>query len=136
MRLIDVRAGRFEQAILVVILLGGFAFAVSWSIPTAAAIAAIGAVFGERSPLIRVWNELIARRVAAARSFEAANVARLQSLLIAAGLAVATGLLILGSVALASITAAVVAIVAALGAAGIVSLAAEIRHRADRRPRR
>ena len=135
MRLIDVRAGRFEQAILVVILLGGFAFAAPWSIPTAAVIAGLGAVFGERSPVIRVWNELIARRVAPARTFEAANVARLQSLLIAAGLAVATGLLILGSVALASIVAAVVAVVAALGATGIVSLAAEIRHRASHGPR-
>ena len=136
MRLIDVRAGRFEQAILVVLLLGGFAFAAPWSIPTAAVIAGLGAVFGERSPVIRVWNEVIARRVSAARTFEAANVARLQSLLIAAGLAVATGLLILGSVALASIVAAVVAVVAALGATGIVSLAAEIRHRAGHRPRR
>lgn len=130
MRLIDVRASRFEQAILVVILLGGFTFVAPWSIPIAAVIAALGAILGERSPVIRIWNEVIARRIAPARTFEAANVARLQSLLIAAGLAVATALLTLGAVALASISAAVVAVVAALGATGIVSLAAEIGHRA------
>lgn len=132
MRLIDVRAGRFEQAVIVVVLLAGFTFRQPWSIPIAACLAALGTVLGERSPLARLWSDLIARRLAAARTFEAVASARLQILLITATLAVATGLLILDAVTLASIVAGLVAIIAALAATGIVSLAAELRRRAGK----
>jgi phage-related minor tail protein len=56
-------------------------------------------------------------------------VAQTQIFLIAAGLTIATLLLVAGSVALASIVAAVVAVVAALGATGVWNAAAELRRR-------
>ena len=132
MRLVDVRASRFEQAIVVVILLAGFVFRASWSIPTAAAVALVGVAFGDQSPVVRLWNQAIAPHRPAATDFEPAPVARTQILLIAGALLIATLVLLAGSIALASIVAAVVAIVALLGATGVVNAAAELRRRAQR----
>ena len=132
MRLVDVRASRFEQAIVVVILLAGFVFRQAWSIPAAGIVAALGVLLGARSPVQRLWYQLIAPRRPAPTSFEPAPIAQTQSMLIFAGLALATLVLLLGSVALASIIAAVVAVVAALGATGVVNAAAELRRRGQR----
>ena len=60
---------------------------------------------------------------------EPVPVARTQSLIITAGLVLATLVLLAGSVGLASVIAAVVAVVAALGATGVVNAAAELRKR-------
>ena len=62
MRLVDVRASRFEQAIVVVILLAGFVFRQAWSIPAAGIVAALGVLLGDRSPVLRLWNQVIAPR--------------------------------------------------------------------------
>lgn len=132
MRLIDVRASRFEQGLVVAILLAGFAFRQPWSIPAACVVATLGTVLGERSPVIRLWTELIASHRPPARAHETAVVARTQSLLLASGLALATGLVLAGAVLPASIMATVVAVIATLGASGIFSAAAELRRRADR----
>jgi hypothetical protein len=129
MRLVDARAGRFEQGVVVVVLLAGFVFSQPWSIPLAALIAVLATVLGERSPISRLWHRVIAPRVRADGPMEPAEAARAQSLLIAAGLVVASLVLLAGSVGLASVVAAVVAVVAALGATGIMNAAAEIRKR-------
>lgn len=129
MRLVDVRASRFEQGIVVVILLAGFVFGDPWSIPVAAVVAALPLGLGERSPVFQVWNRLIVPRRPAGTVFEPRATAQIQALLLTAGLVVATVVWLAGSVALGSIVAAVVAIVAALGATGVVNLAAEIRRR-------
>jgi hypothetical protein len=129
MRLVDARAGRFEQGVVVVVLLAGFVFSWSWSIPLAMVIALLGTAFGDRSPLARLWLRVVAPRLRGGRTLEPVPVARAQGLLISGGLVLATFVLLAGSVGLASIVAAVVAIVAALGATGVANLAAEIRRR-------
>jgi hypothetical protein len=133
MRLVDARAGRFEQGVVVVVLLAGFVFSQSWSIPLAAVIAGVGTVLGERSPISRLWHRVVAPRLRADRPMEPVEAARAQSLLITATLVIATLVLLAGSVGLASVVAAVAAAVAALGATGIMNAAAEIRKRAVRR---
>jgi len=135
MRLVDARAGRFEQGVVVVVLLAGFVFSQAWSIPIAALVAGLGTVLGDRSPISRAWQRIVAPRLRVDRPMEPAEAARAQSLLIAAGLVVASLVLLAGSVGLASVVAAVVAIVAALGATGIMNAAAEIRKRSARRRR-
>jgi hypothetical protein len=132
MRLVDPRAGRFEQAIVVVVLLAGFVFQQRWSIPIAAFVAGTGAVMAERSPLARFWNDVVAPRRPARSPFEPAAVAQSQSFLLFVGLALATLLMLADAIALASIVAAVVAVVGALGATGVVNAAAEIRRRSSR----
>jgi hypothetical protein len=132
MRLVDARAGRFEQGVVAAVLLTGFVFSLPWSIPVALVIALSGTALGERSPLARCWQAAIAPRVRAGRTMEPVAVARSQSLLISGGLVVATLVLAAGSVGLASVVAAVVALVAALGATGVVNAAAEIRRRTHR----
>ena len=129
MRLVDVRASRFEQAIVVVILLAGFVFRQPWSIAVATVVAASGLAFGDRSPVTRLWQQVVAPRRPAATSFEPRPTAQTQSLLLSVGLVLATVVWIAGSVGLASILAAVVAVVAALGATGVVTVAAELRRR-------
>ena len=129
MRLVDVQASRFEQAIVVVILLAGFVFRQPWSIPVATVAAASGLALGDRSPVSRLWHQVIAPRRPAATNFEPRPTAQSQSLLLTVGLVLATVVWIAGSVGLASILAAVVAVVAALGATGVVTVAAELRRR-------
>lgn len=129
MRLVDVRASRFEQAIVVVILLAGFVFRQPWSIPVAAVVAGLGLVLGDRSPLTRFWYQVIAPRRPAGTNFEPRPTTQTQALLLTIGLALATIVWAAGSVGLASIIAAVVAVVAALGATGVVNVAAELRRR-------
>ena len=132
MRLIDVRAGRFEQACVVVVLLGGFAFQQALSIPIAAVIAVLGAGLGARSPVRRLWTDVIGPRGRTAEQLEPESMIRLQSLIIGGALTVATLVIVAGSVGLASVLAGVVAIVAALGATGLFNLAAELQHRRGR----
>ena len=129
MRLVDVRASRFEQAIVVVILLAGFVFRQPWSIPVGAVVASLGLVLGERSPVARIWHQFIAPRRPPGTNFEPRPTAQTQSLLLTIGLVLATVVWIAGSVGLASIPAAAVAVVAALGATGVVNVAAELRRR-------
>ena len=129
MRLVDVRASRFEQAIVVVILLAGFVFRQPWSIPVTTVVAGLGLVLGDRSPVSRFWHQVIAPRRPAGTNFEPRPTAQTQALLLTVGLVLATIVWSAGSVALASIVAAVVAAVAALGATGVVTLAAELRRR-------
>ena len=129
MRLVDVRASRFEQSIVVLILLAGFVFGQAWSIPTAAVVAGLGLILGDRSPVIRAWNRVIAPRRPAGTNFEPVAVAQTQSMVLFAGLALATLVMLAGSVVLASMIAAVVAVVGALGATGVVNVATEIRRR-------
>jgi hypothetical protein len=132
MRLVDARAGRFEQGVVAAVLLAGFVFSFSWSIPVAMVIALSGTALGERSPLARCWLTVLAPRVRGGRTMEPVPVARAQSLLISGGLVLATLVLAAGSVGLASVVGAVVALVAALGATGVVNAAAEIRRRTQR----
>jgi len=132
MRLVDPRAGRFEHAVIVVILLAGFVFSQPWSIPIAFAVAATGVAMGERSPLARLWFAFIRPRLPGGRHLEPEPVTQTQGLLVAGGLALATAVMLLGSVGLASVIAAVVTVVALLGATGVVNLAAALRDR--RRP--
>jgi|tagenome__1003787_1003787.scaffolds.fasta_scaffold19876795_2 hypothetical protein len=129
MRLVDARAGRFEQGVVAVILLTGFVFSLSWSIPVAMVVALSGTVFGERGPVARFWLTVVAPRLRGGRTMEPVPVARAQSLLISAGLVLASLVLAAGSVGLASIVAAAVAVVAALGATGVANAAAEIQRR-------
>ena len=129
MRLVDVRSSRFEQAILVVILLAGFVFRQPWSIPVAAVVAGLGLVLGDRSPFTRFWHQVIAPRRPAGTNFEPRPTTQTQALLLTIGLVLATIVWAAGSVGLASIIAAVVAVIAALGATGVVNVAAELRRR-------
>ena len=129
MRLVDVRASRFEQAIVVVILLAGFVFRQPWCIPIASVVAASVLVLGERSPVARFWHRVIEPRRPAATNFEPRPTAQTQALLLTVGLVLATVVWSAGSVGLASIVAAVAAVVAALGATGVVNLATELRRR-------
>lgn len=132
MRLVDPRAGRFEQAVVVVILLAGFVFQQAWSIPIAAVVAGLGAIMGDRSPLARFWTTVVASRRPSRAPFEAATIASRQSFLLFVGLTIATLLFAADAIALASIVAAVVAIIGALGATGVVSVSAEIQRRGTR----
>jgi hypothetical protein len=132
MRLVDARAGRFEQGVVAVVLLFGFVFSQAWSIPLAAAVAALSAGLGDRSPLSRLWQRFVTPRLRVQQPMEPVGAARAQSLLITALLVLATLVLLAGSVGLASVVAAVAAVVAALGATGLVNAAAEIRKRTNR----
>ncbi len=132
MRLIDVRAGRFEQAIIVVVLLGGFAFQQATAIAIAAVIAVIGAGLGDRSPIRRIWTDAIAPRRPGTGQLEPESVIRAQSVIIGAGLTLATLIVVAGSIALGSALAAVVAVIAACSATGLFTLAAELERRRGR----
>jgi hypothetical protein len=132
MRLVDARAGRFEQGVVVVVLLFGFVFSQPWSIPVAGALAALAAVLGERSPISRLWHRLVTPRLRANGPMEPVGAARAQALLITATLVIATLVLLAGSVGLASVVAAIAAVIAALGATGIMNAAVEIRKRTNK----
>src|SRR4051794_19555885 len=106
MRLVDARAGRFEQAIVVVILLAGFVFQQAWSIPIATVVAGLGALLGERSPLARFWTTVVAPRRPSRSPLEAVTIAQRQTFLLFAGLIAATLLFFADAIALASIVAA------------------------------
>ncbi|MEO6467840.1 MAG: DUF4395 family protein [Acidimicrobiia bacterium] len=129
MRLVDVRESRFEQAIVVVVLLAGFVFRQPWSIPVATVVAGLALVLGDRSPVTRFWHQVIAPRRPAGTNFEPRPTAQTQALILTVGLMLATIVWAAGSVGLASIIAAVVAVVAALGATGVVTVAAELHRR-------
>ncbi len=129
MGLVDVRASRFEQAIVVVILLAGFVFREPGSIPAAGLVTTLGLVLGDRSPVARLWDQVVAPRRPAGTEFEPRTTARTQALGLTVGLVAATAIWLAGSVELGSIVAALVAVVAALGATGVVNVAGEIRHR-------
>jgi hypothetical protein len=115
--------------VIVVVLLAGFVFSQPWAIPVAFVLAALGVAMAERSPLHRLWDSLIRPRLPGSRPLEPEPVLRTQVLIIAGGLALATGVLLAGSVGLASLVAALVTLVALLGATGVVNLAAELRER-------
>lgn len=132
MRLVDPRAARFEQGVIVVILLAGFVFSWSWAIPVAFVVAALGVAMGDRSPLHRVWHAAVRPRLGGTEALEPEPVLRTQVLIIAGGLALATGILLAGSVPIASLIAALVTLVALLGATGVVNVAAELRDRRRR----
>jgi hypothetical protein len=132
MRLVDPRAARFEQGVIVVVLLAGFVFSQPWSIPVAFVVAALGVAMGERSPFHRLWDRLVRPRLHGTKPLEPEPVLRTQVMIIAGGLALATGVLLAGSVGLASVIAALVTLVALLGATGVVNVAAEIRERRRR----
>jgi hypothetical protein len=128
MRLMDTRGTRFEQAVVVVVLLAGFVFSQRWSIVVAAVVAAVGAVLGDRSPLGRAWIRLLDRRRPQPDLQPAVDALR-QLGLVAALLAVASLFVVLDLVALAAVVGAVVAMIAALGATGVWNAAAEIERR-------
>ncbi len=130
-RLIDVRGSRFEQALVVVVLLAAFAFREPLGIPVALAVAATGAVLGERSPIARWWTRLATRRKAPP-VLEPVSTQLRQWALLTGGLALATLLLLLDAVTLASIVAGLVAILAALGAVGLFDATAELGRRRRR----
>ncbi len=132
MRLVDARSGRFEQAIVVVVLLAGFVFQQAWSIPIAAVVAGAGAVMGPKSPFARFWDAVIAPRRPSQSPFEAAIIGQRQTFLLFMGLTIATLLFLADAIALASIIAAFVAVVGALGATGVVNVSAEIQRRGTR----
>jgi hypothetical protein len=132
MRLVDARAGRFEQGVVVVILLFGFVFSQAWSIPVAGIVALLGTALGDRSPGKRLWRSALAPRLHRGATTEPEPVARMQMLLVTAGLLLAS-LLLLVSVGLAAVVAALVAVVAALGATGVFNAAAGLRRRAQRK---
>jgi Domain of unknown function (DUF4395) len=131
MHLVDPRAGRFERGVVVVVLLAGFVFRQPWSIPIATLIAVAGAVMNERSPMARAWSALGSRRRRQV-SLVPAHTNQVECGLVAAFLLLACLLLLAGSVALAAIPATVAAILAALGATGVMSPVAELRRRRDR----
>ena len=132
MRLVDARAGRFEQGVVVVVLLAGFVFSQPWSIPVATVLGMLGTALADRSPVVRFWQRVVGPRMRTDRPMEPLEAARAQILLITAVLVVATLVLLAGSVGLASVVAAVAAVVGALGATGIWNAAAEIRRRRAR----
>ena len=132
MRLVDARAGRFEQGVVVVILLFGFVFSQPWSIPVAMVVAGLAAALGDRSPISRLWQRIVAPRLRAHQPMEPVGAARAQAVLITTTLVLATLVLLAGSVGLASVLAAVAAVVAALGATGIMNAAVEIRKRTNK----
>jgi hypothetical protein len=132
MRLVDPRAARFEQGVIVVILLAGFVFSWSWSIPVGFVVAALGVAMGERSPFHRLWDAAVRPRLHGTKPLEPEPVVRTQVLIIAGGLALATGVLLAGSVGIAALIAALVTLVALLGATGVVNVAAELRERRRR----
>lgn len=132
MRLVDPRAARFEQGVIVVVLLAGFVFSWSWSIPVAFVVAALGVAMGERSPFHRLWDSLVRPRLHGTEDLEPEPVVRSQVLIIAGGLALATGVLLAGSVGIAALIAALVTLVALLGATGVVNVAAVLRERRRR----
>ena len=134
MRLVDARAGRFEQAIVVVVLLAGFVFQQRWSIPIAAFIAGLGAVpwpSDRRSPAS--GPNVIARGVRPASPNEPASIAQSPELLLFVGLDVATLLLLAGSDRPGVDRRRGRGVVGALGATGVVNAAAEIRRRSSSR---
>jgi hypothetical protein len=132
MRLADARGGRFEQALVVVVLLASFVFRQPWGIPVAGVLAAPAAVLGDRSPVGRWWTRLADRR-GSEPTLEPVTVQLRQSALITAGLALATVFVLLDATTIASLLAAAVAVIAALGAVGLWNAAAEIQRRARRR---
>ena len=127
MHLVDPRAGRFERGVVVVVLLAGFVFRQPWSIPIATLV---GSRRRAHERTVSAGPHLdcgVPRRRPV--TLVPAHTIQVESGLVAAFLLVATLLMLAGSVALAAIPATIAAVLAALGATGVVSPVAELRRR-------
>lgn len=120
---IDVRGTRFDDGVIALALLAGFAFRFAWVIPIAALLTAIGAAFGPGgAPLVRGFSQLVAGQLREATTFVEPAEWRFGVMLEAAVLALATLLVFLGLTAVAWLFGLAVAAAAALNAATGISV--------------
>ena len=117
------RATRFDDGVIALALLAGFAFEFPWVIPVAALVTAVGAAFGRwTAPLVRGFDQLVAGQLRPPTAFVDPAEWRFAVMLEAATLAFATLLVFLGLSAVAWLFGLVVAAAGALNAATGISV--------------
>jgi len=88
---VDSRADRATQGAVAVILLSAFVFSQSWVIPVLGVLVGAGAAFGPAgNPFLRLYAALVAPRLSKPATFEDPVTVRVQDMLTAALLVVAT----------------------------------------------
>jgi hypothetical protein len=124
---IDPRAPRFNQAVLTVGLLGGFALDVPVVIPALAVMLFLGAAFGpEFGPALRFFKAFIRPRLGAPAHVEDPRPPRFAATIGVAFLAAASLALLIGAPGLAWSLALVVAVLAGLAATTGICVGCEI----------
>ena len=132
---LDGRATRFEHGVVALTLLAGFTFELPWTLPLAAGVTAVGAVFGPRgAPLVRVFVQMMGPRIPPAEVTADPTEWRWGAALEAAVLGLATLLMFGSLIGLAWILGLAVAGIDALdGATGVNLSARVVRHGRERR---
>jgi hypothetical protein len=131
----DERRVRFERGVLAVVLLAGFVWQRDLVIVVAAIAVAIALVPHGVRPLAVPWDALVASRVGPPRRTVADGQVRDGDMVLAAGLAVATVLVVVHLGFVGRVVAIGLAIVAALEAAAGQPLASWAMHQVRRRSR-
>ena len=133
---IDARSVRFEQAVVAVLLLGGYVFGIIWVIPGVAVTLAVGLGFGARAnPFSRVYEIVLAQRLKPSTATEPATGVRFSELFAVISLSLATLLFAAHLNGLAWLIALAEAGICALHAGTGLSVDAAIRDRLTGRNR-
>jgi hypothetical protein len=124
---IDPRGPRFNQGVLTVALLAGFAADARWVVPVWAAVLFLGAAFGPRwGPFLRLYADVIRPRLRPPAHLEDPRPPRFAAAVGVAFLAGATGAFAAGAPAVGWALALVVAALAGLAATTGVCVGCEI----------
>lgn len=129
--LADGRMFRFDEAVAAVALLGGFVFHLWYVIPLWAVVLALGAADVRYGPFLRLWTDVVSRRVGRPPTLEDPRPTRFAYAALAAVLAVATALSVLGLGLLAWLLALLVAAHCAVHATTGINLALRVRARIE-----
>jgi hypothetical protein len=129
---VDARIVRCEQGLVTIVLLAGFVFAASWTIPAAAILVALDAALADAGPVPQLWRATWGRRAGAAPGFEDPAAVRLHAAIVGGALVVATVLLYAGAGGVATLLAILVAAVTAACATGLFCAGCELRRHLTR----
>lgn len=115
---VDPRGPRFNQAVLAVALLAGFATGATWVVPTFAAVLFLGAAFGPRyGPFLRLYGEVLKPRLAPPAELEDPRPPRFAAAVGVAFLVAATAAFAVDATTVGWVLALIVAALAGLAAA-------------------
>jgi hypothetical protein len=131
---VDSRADRSAQGAVAVFLLGAFVFRQIWIVPVLGALVASGAALGPPgNPFLRLFTAFVAPRLGPPSEHEVAATVRIQDVLLAALLGVATLALLIGLGPITWIVALATAGIAAVAATTGVHIGVTVRDQLRRR---
>jgi hypothetical protein len=112
----DQRKVRAEQAVVAIALLAGFVFRVAWVVPLVVVVVALGVARPESNVVWRLWDAAVASRLRGGAPSEDPALVRLESLVVAVVLTLATAGFAAGLEALGWFLALLVAVHGAVAA--------------------